>query len=415
MSNSKLKEINSKTLEKNSTVHWCYLGIPGVPFLRIVEDKLTGDLWIVLADICKALSQNAWTTVLRNLPKEFVSCRVVETGSKSQYCILSKGVPRLKLIYSKTSKDKSFWSWVESALSETRLQGKSSGIPSAPVVTSKPVEKKPVEKKPVEKKPPEGMELEGEHKPEVLHHDQYGDVRIFKVEGSLWFSISDVLRSAGLSSEVYYYVKTKLWPEEVARIKLKKGPVLAAVSPQGILHLLYTVDKGRNKKQIYGVARWLSSELSSLLKRDCSDTSFEYRFVIDKAICSLKELKNLTTTVSNATTNDGIGGRSTCDSRKVLGGTPAVSAFYTPTEVASLFGMSTVEFNRLLETLGIQFKLEGGWALDSDYDGLGYTSNEGYFRVSKKDGKSHGSIRKWTESGLNFLKVVLESKGICLV
>ena len=84
----------------------------------------------------------------------------------------------------------------------------------------------------------------------------------------------------------------------------------------------------------------------------------------------------------------------------------------TATQIAKEFGLSAVAFNRLLSSLGIQYKRSGQWLLYARYDGLGYTRTV-YTTVIHQDGRRTIALTtKWTPRGRRFLHDFLKRRGV---
>jgi prophage antirepressor-like protein len=76
--------------------------------------------------------------------------------------------------------------------------------------------------------------------------------------------------------------------------------------------------------------------------------------------------------------------------------------------IAKDYGVSAMEFNRLLHRLGIQYSTGGTWLLYQQYAGRGYTQTRTY-HVGERTTAMHTC---WTQKGRLFLYEVLKSCGI---
>jgi prophage antirepressor-like protein len=83
------------------------------------------------------------------------------------------------------------------------------------------------------------------------------------------------------------------------------------------------------------------------------------------------------------------------------------------TDIAKIYGMSSHKFNKLLNTLNVQYKLKGSnhWLLYSKYDGLGYTHLKSTRIETKYDSKTSYTMM-WTEKGKRFLYDLLSELNI---
>ena len=71
----------------------------------------------------------------------------------------------------------------------------------------------------------------------------------------------------------------------------------------------------------------------------------------------------------------------------------------TVSVIAKDYGMSAMEFNKLLHNLKVQFKQGKNWLLYSSYQSLGWTSSSTN-QVTKKDGSTMNVMNtKWTQKG----------------
>ena len=80
--------------------------------------------------------------------------------------------------------------------------------------------------------------------------------------------------------------------------------------------------------------------------------------------------------------------------------------------IACDYGFSAMEFNKLLNKFGIQYKQGKDWLLFSNYRGQGYTQTK-TFEFTHKDGaKGSRPNMMWTQKGRLFLYNFLKERGI---
>lgn len=84
----------------------------------------------------------------------------------------------------------------------------------------------------------------------------------------------------------------------------------------------------------------------------------------------------------------------------------------TITAIAKDYGMSAKTFNKLLHSLGIQYKQGDQWLLYSKYQDKGYTHSEtfDYFRTDGTPAVK--MVTEWTQRGREFLYNMLKAEGI---
>lgn len=80
-------------------------------------------------------------------------------------------------------------------------------------------------------------------------------------------------------------------------------------------------------------------------------------------------------------------------------------------QIAQNYGMNSVQFNKLLAELGVQFKQGGVWYLYEKYNALGWTVTE-TFCFTRSDGTSGSNTRTvWTQRGKQGLYELLKEHG----
>ena len=80
----------------------------------------------------------------------------------------------------------------------------------------------------------------------------------------------------------------------------------------------------------------------------------------------------------------------------------------TTTIIAKQYGMSARTFNKLLNELGVQYKVGGVWVLYSKYENKGYTKV-----ITSLDNKGEPrELTKWTQKGREFLYYLLRDNDI---
>lgn len=84
----------------------------------------------------------------------------------------------------------------------------------------------------------------------------------------------------------------------------------------------------------------------------------------------------------------------------------------TTNQIAKDYGMSARTFNKLLHSMGIQYKQGKQWLLYSPYQSKGYTASKTYDFTHKDGRKDVGMLTMWTQRGRAFLYSALKDEGI---
>lgn len=84
----------------------------------------------------------------------------------------------------------------------------------------------------------------------------------------------------------------------------------------------------------------------------------------------------------------------------------------TTTQIAKDYGVSAVTFNKMLKTLGVQYKVNGQWVLYSKYQNCGYVHSK-TIDITRSDGRPDVKMQtEWTQKGRLFLYDLLKAESI---
>lgn len=84
----------------------------------------------------------------------------------------------------------------------------------------------------------------------------------------------------------------------------------------------------------------------------------------------------------------------------------------TTTQIAKDYGYSAIAFNRLLNNLGVQYKVNGQWVLYAKHQNHGYTHSV-TIDITRTDGRADVRMQtEWTQKGRLFLYELLKKNSI---
>ena len=82
------------------------------------------------------------------------------------------------------------------------------------------------------------------------------------------------------------------------------------------------------------------------------------------------------------------------------------------TIVADDLGFSSIELNKVLNRLGVQYKVGGKWCLYQNHRGKGYTENITH-HYTKANGETGSKVQMyWTQAGRKFIHDIIRDKQI---
>lgn len=242
---------------------------------------------------------------------------------------------------------------------------------------------------------------------QIFENEEFGKVRVLELDGQPWFvgkDVTDILGYGNGSRDINRHVDAD------DRRNYRNGT--SEINNRGVTIInesgLYALILSSKLPSAKRFKRWVTSEVLPTIRKhgayltdailEDAVKSQEYVFELLQKLQAEKDktgalLDRVQTLSSKARY---------CDSVLVSGGVVPVSI------IAKDYGMTAVEFNRLLHHLGIQFKLGGAWLLYSRYQNKGYTKSQ-TFLTPKGVGIVH---TYWTQKGRQFLYDTLRGCGI---
>jgi len=243
---------------------------------------------------------------------------------------------------------------------------------------------------------------------QIFEHENFGKIRIINIDGQPWFigkDITDILGYSNPRKALIDHVDDEDKNTVTIRDGIPGNPNKTIINEPG----LYCLILSSKLPQAKTFRRWVTSEVLPAIRKhgayiteDTLEKMLDSREFTDAILEALAEehAKNvvLENKVSQLTQKVRY-----CD--RVLESGEAV-----PTSViAKDYGMSAMAFNRLLNEMGIQYKLGGStWLLYQEYAGKGYTKSKTFY-TPKGECVVH---TYWLQRGRQFVYNTLAAAGI---
>ena len=242
---------------------------------------------------------------------------------------------------------------------------------------------------------------------QVFENEEFGKVRVLEIDGQPWFvgkDVTDILGYGNGSRDINRHVDAedrRNYRNGTSEIN-NRG--ITIISESGLYALILSSKLPSAKR----FKRWVTSEVLPTIRKhgayltdavlEDAIKSQEFAFELLRKLQAEKGktaalLDQMEVLIPKARY---------CDTVLMSGGVVPVSI------IAKDYGMSAMEFNRLLHHLGIQFKLGGAWLLYSRYQNKGYTKSR-TFCIPDGIGIVH---TYWTQKGRLFLYDFLCGCGI---
>lgn len=241
--------------------------------------------------------------------------------------------------------------------------------------------------------------------PTVFRSGEFGEIRIFNIDGEPWFAGKDIAAALGYSNP-QKAVRDHVFAEDrtVNDLFTVNGTPVTLINESG-LYCLILSSKLPSAKDF---KRWITSDVIPSLRKNGAYMTAE---TLHKTMSDPRELAKLLNTLADER-----------DKRQKLEKENAelsVKANYCDiilmsknavpvTQIAKDYGMSAVTFNKLLHELKIQFPVGKSWVLYSKYADKNYTQSQTY-HISENRSVIHTC---WTQKGRLFLYDFLKERGI---
>lgn len=252
----------------------------------------------------------------------------------------------------------------------------------------------------------------------IFKNEEFGEIRSLEINNKPYVCLSDVCKI--LELEQVSRVKTRLNKDGVTTSKVidKLGREQQAtfISESNLYKVIFQSRKPEAEK----FTEWVTSEVLPAIRKTGGYIAGEETMTEDELI--LKAMNVLNTKVENLKAeNQNLLVEN--DRKGQIIGELKPKADYTDrilqcddltkaNVIACDYGFSSIEFNKILNKFGIQYKQGKDWLLYQKYRGKGYTQTKTFEFIHSDGTKGSRTSMMWTQKGRLFLYEFLKAKGL---
>ena len=244
---------------------------------------------------------------------------------------------------------------------------------------------------------------------QIFNNEEFGQVRVIENNKEAWFCLVDVCRVLDINNSSQ--LKTRLNQDgviinEVIDSMGRKQEATFINEPN-----LYKAIFQSRKPEADSFTNWVTNEILPSIRKTGGYIAGEERMTEDELV--LKAMTVLNRKVANLKQKNTQLKLENIQNRQVIGELKPKADYtdkilqskntVTVTAIAKDYGMSAIEFNKILHDLKIQFKQSGQWFLYEKYQRCGYTHSK-TTEYKRSDGTLGSKLNtEWTQKGRLFL------------
>jgi len=248
----------------------------------------------------------------------------------------------------------------------------------------------------------------------IFENQEFGKIRVVDIEGEPWWVLKDVCEILGLSNPSV--IADRLDDDERAKFNLGRQGNTNIVNESG----LYTVILRSDKPIARSFRKWITSEvLPSIRKHGAYFTDNVLDQLIDNPETAMKFFTALK---EERAKQENLKNKQEALEEYIVELAPKVNYFdlvlqcpdaILPTVIAKDYGYSTVKFNRLLHSLGVQYRRDDNtWFLYQEHADKGYTITKTHI-LRRGNGEQFAAVWTYfTQRGRFWLYELLKEQGI---
>ena len=232
---------------------------------------------------------------------------------------------------------------------------------------------------------------------QIFESRQFGEIRVVEIGGKPWWVLKDVCKALAIKN--HKMTAQRLDEDEVSLTdlidRIGRKQKTTVISESGLYAVILRSDKPNAK----AFRKWVTSEVLPTIRKHGG-------YITSELLKRISDQDEEMSVFLNALREERI-------NREVLEdvvSTIAPKARYYDTIlqcedsipvsiIAKDYGMTAAAFNKLLNTVGIQYKIRGTWLLRKSYCNKGYTVSRTFYI-----GENKSSVHTyWTQQGRKFI------------
>lgn len=253
----------------------------------------------------------------------------------------------------------------------------------------------------------------------IFNKDGFGNVRTIEEDGKIMFVATDIAKALGYANPHDAIGKHCRWvaKREVPHPQSKTKTIEVNVIPEGDIYRLVANSELPNAEKFES---WVFDEVIPSIRKDggyiagqeslSDDELFEKAVLVAQKKIAERDKKIQQLEAEAIEMNKAISEMQPkvnyvdmiLKSKKTM----------TVTQIAQDYGMSAIKFNKILDDLGIQRKVNGQWILYGKHQGNGYVHGKPH-EFTRTNGTPDVSMNtEWTQKGRLFLYEELKKHDI---
>lgn len=246
------------------------------------------------------------------------------------------------------------------------------------------------------------------NKLQIFKNSDFGEIRTIIKNDEPYFvgkDVAEILEYKRTADALKVHVDNE--DKGVGEIQTPGGKQKMTIINESGLYSLIFSSKMKKAKQF---KRWVTSEvLPSIRKHGAYMTEDVLEKTIsnpDYLIGLLTNLKEEQDKVKRLETTNAMQSQQIAELKPKADYTDKIlrsKSLVNTTQIAKDYGMSATQFNKILNVLKIQYKMNGQWLLYSQFQDKGYTSSETFEFTDSKGITKTTMTTKWSQKGRLFL------------